>query len=55
MEFTSINAYDLNFFNNNIANNNKKFDFMLDDGPHILISMVIRDNKRAYLLYLNLV
>lgn len=33
---TSINAYDENFIENNLKN--IKFDFMLDDGPHTLIS-----------------
>ena len=37
--FTSTNAYDEKFFNENIFNKNLKFDFMLDDGPHTLESM----------------
>lgn len=38
--FTSINAYDRDFVENNISNLNIKFDFLLDDGPHTLISNV---------------
>lgn len=38
--YTSTNAYDVNFFYNNILNKNIKFDFMLDDGPHNLPSMI---------------
>ncbi len=34
------NAYDDNFFNENFLNKNIKFDFMLDDGPHTLLSMI---------------
>ena len=34
-----FDAYDVEFFNNNFLNNNIKFDFMLDDGPHTLESM----------------
>jgi hypothetical protein len=37
--FTSTNAYDEQFFNENILKENLKFDFMLDDGPHTLESM----------------
>ena len=37
--FTSTNAYDEIFFNQNILKTNLKFDFMLDDGPHTLESM----------------
>jgi len=37
--YTSIDAYDTEFFNNNFLNTNIKFDFMLDDGPHTLESM----------------
>ena len=37
--FTSTNAYDEKFFNENILKKNLKFDFMLDDGPHTLESM----------------
>lgn len=33
-------AYDDNFFNENFLNKNIKFDFMLDDGPHTLSSMI---------------
>jgi len=38
--YTSTDAYDINQFNNNFLNKNIKFDFMLDDGPHNLESMV---------------
>lgn len=34
------NAYDETFFNENFLNKNIKFDVMLDDGPHTLISMI---------------
>ena len=37
--FTSTNAYDEKFFNENFLKKNLKFDFMLDDGPHTLESM----------------
>jgi hypothetical protein len=37
--FTSTNAYDEKFFNENIFKKNLKFDLMLDDGPHTLESM----------------
>lgn len=37
--YTSINAYDDTFFTNTFINQNIKFDFMLDDGPHSLDSM----------------
>jgi hypothetical protein len=37
--YTSIDAYDNNFFINNFLNKEIKFDFMLDDGPHTLKSM----------------
>lgn len=33
-------AYDDDFFNENFLNKNIKFDFMLDDGPHSLLSMI---------------
>lgn len=33
-------AYNDNFFNENFLNKNIKFDFMLDDGPHTLLSMI---------------
>jgi cephalosporin hydroxylase len=44
--YTSINAYDENFFVNNFLNKNTKFDFILDDGPHTLESM--KDFIRLY-------
>lgn len=36
--YTSTDAYNINFFNSVLAK--KKFDFMLDDGPHTLESMI---------------
>jgi hypothetical protein len=36
--FTEINAYDTNVFNEKFSD--KKFDFVLDDGPHTLESMI---------------
>ena len=38
--YTSIDAYDENFFKLNFLNENIKCDFMLDDGPHTLESML---------------
>ncbi len=38
--YTSIDAYDKNFFNQNFLDKNIKCDFMLDDGPHTLLSMI---------------
>ena len=37
--YTSINAYDNFFFTINFLNKKKKFDIILDDGPHTLDSM----------------
>jgi len=37
---TSTDAYSGEFFNNNFLNKNIKFDFILDDGPHTLESMI---------------
>lgn len=37
--YTSTDAYNEQFFNENIRDKNLQFDFMLDDGPHTLISM----------------
>lgn len=37
---TSSDAYNESFFRNNFLNKNMKFDFMLDDGPHTLESMI---------------
>lgn len=36
---TSTNAYDNDFVTTNFLNQNIKFDFLLDDGPHTLESM----------------
>ncbi len=38
--YTSVDAYDSEFFKNNILDKNVKFDFLLDDGPHTLDSIV---------------
>jgi hypothetical protein len=38
--YTSIDAYDNDFFQNNILSQNITFDFLLDDGPHTLESMI---------------
>jgi hypothetical protein len=37
---TSTDAYNVDFFTNEFLNKNIKFDFMLDDGPHSLESMI---------------
>jgi hypothetical protein len=37
---TSTDAYNEEFFNNTFLSKNVKYDFMLDDGPHSLESMV---------------
>ena len=37
--YTSIDAYNNDFFKIHFLNKNIKFDFMLDDGPHTLKSM----------------
>jgi hypothetical protein len=37
---TSIDAYNSDFFTYQLLNKNIKFDFMLDDGPHTLESMI---------------
>jgi cephalosporin hydroxylase len=37
---TSTDAYSDEFFNTNFLNKNIRFDFMLDDGPHTLESMI---------------
>lgn len=36
--FTGVNAYDDNFVKNNVSD--IKFDYMIDDGPHTLESMI---------------
>ena len=38
--YTSMDAYDENIFKINFLNKNIKFDFMLDDGPHTIESMI---------------
>jgi len=52
---TSIDAYNNDFFITNFLNKNIQFDFMLDDGPHSLESMIqfikiydLRPNKNRY-------
>lgn len=37
--YTSIDAYDPEFFKTQLLDKNIKFDFVLDDGPHTLESM----------------
>lgn len=37
--YTSTDAYNEDFFNTHFLSKGKKFDFMLDDGPHTLDSM----------------
>lgn len=39
--YTSINAYNDNFFIDNFLNNPRRFDIVLDDGPHTKESMII--------------
>jgi hypothetical protein len=38
--FTETDAYNKDFFTSEFLNKNLKFDFMLDDGPHSLKSML---------------
>jgi hypothetical protein len=38
--YTSINAYDEEFFISNFLHKETKFDLLLDDGPHTLESMI---------------
>jgi hypothetical protein len=38
--YTKTDAYDEELFKSNFLNKNIKFDFMLDDGPHSLQSMI---------------
>jgi len=38
--YTSTNAYNASFFQSNFLDKNIKCDFMLDDGPHSLESMI---------------
>ena len=38
--YTSCDAYNTDFFITTFLNKNIKFDFMLDDGPHTLESMI---------------
>ena len=48
--YPSIDAYNEEFVKTVFLNNNLKFDFMLDDGPHTLESMI-----RFIKLYLPLI
>jgi cephalosporin hydroxylase len=38
--YTSTDAYDETFFKTEFLNENKRFDVMIDDGPHTLESML---------------
>lgn len=38
--YTSTDAYDETFFKTEFLNKNKRFDIMIDDGPHTLESML---------------
>ena len=38
--YTSVNAYDINFINNEFKKKNISFDILIDDGPHTFESMV---------------
>jgi len=38
--YTNTDAYNENFFKNHFLSKNIKFDFMLDDGPHTIESMI---------------
>lgn len=38
--YTNINAYSNDFVNRNFYEKNLKFDFLIDDGPHSLQSMI---------------
>jgi cephalosporin hydroxylase len=40
VELYNSNAYDETFFNENFLDKNIKFDVMVDDGPHTLVSMI---------------
>ena len=48
--FTSYNAYDESLFNKTFLNQDKLFDFMIDDGPHTLESMCFFVNYYSKLL-----
>lgn len=47
---TSIDAYDLSFFENTLLSKNIRFDMILDDGPHTLESMIIFISRYSKLL-----
>ena len=38
--YTSIDAYDDEFFNKSFVDKNMEFDIVIDDGPHTLESMI---------------
>jgi hypothetical protein len=38
--YTGVDAYNKDFFTNHFLNTNMKFDIIIDDGPHDLISMI---------------
>jgi hypothetical protein len=48
--YTSVDAYDVNFFINNFLSKPIKFDFMLDDGPHTLESMLLFINMYSQIM-----
>ena len=48
--YSSIDAYNNDFFTTHFLNKNTKFDFMLDDGPHSLDSMVTFINLYSQLM-----
>jgi Methyltransferase domain len=43
-------AYDVRFFANTFLNTNKKFDIIIDDGPHTIESMILFLNMYIHLL-----
>ena len=48
--YTSTDAYNVDFFINNFLNTNLKFDFLLDDGPHTLESMLLFINMYSQVM-----
>lgn len=48
--YTSVDAYNINFFIDNFLTKNIKFDFMLDDGPHTLESMLLFINMYSQIM-----
>ncbi len=47
---TGIDAYNSDFLINNFINKNMKFDFLIDDGPHTLESMIFFIKEYSKLL-----